>query len=147
MRRPPPVARDDPLRDAVGREDGDLRCIEDRDRQPRARGAGIGDREGAAGQIVGAELLRPRPRRNVSDGGPEIAQAQAVGAVDDRHDEALVVEIHGDPQVHGAVEHERFAVDRRVESRDIRGSASIAARATNGNDVSPASARARSMAV
>ena len=62
MRRPAVVVGDDLLRDAVGREDADLRRVEDRERDPRARRARIGDRERAAGEIVGSELLRPGSR-------------------------------------------------------------------------------------
>src|ERR1700690_300325 len=53
------IAGDHALHYAVGREDSDLRCVEHRERDPRAGRAGIRDRERTAGQVIGPQLLRP----------------------------------------------------------------------------------------
>ena len=113
------VVGDHLLGHAIGREDAHLRRIEDGNGDPSTRRTRIGDREGATGQIVGPELLRSSPRREISERGREAAQPHAVGAADDGHDEALVVEIHGDPDVHRAVDDQRLAVDRGVEKRKL----------------------------
>ena len=65
---------------------------------------------------------RARARaRDVADRGGERAQAQPVGVVHDRHDEALEVEVDGDSEVHRAVRHDRDAVvvGGRVHQREL----------------------------
>ena len=51
----------------------------------------------------GVELSGAGARRDVADRGGERAEAQTVGIVDDRHDEALEVEVDRDAEVDGAV--------------------------------------------
>ena len=63
-----PVAkRDRPLRDLVHAEDPGLRGVEDRRRHQRAVDAAIGDREGAAGEVLDRQLAVARLARNTFD--------------------------------------------------------------------------------
>ena len=103
MASAPSVVDDDLLGHAVGREDADLRPVDDRKRDPGAGRAGVRDREGAAREVVGHELAGMGAGGDVADGGGERTQAQAVGVVHDGYDQALEVEVDRDPEVHRAV--------------------------------------------
>ena len=66
--------------------------------------------------------FRARARAgDLADRRGEGAQAQAVGVVHHRHDETLEVEVDRDPEVHGAVRHDRQPVlgRRRVHQREL----------------------------
>ncbi len=78
--------------------------------------AGVGDRERAALHLVGVQLLDPRAVGHVLDGTRQAEQVLLVGALDDRHDQA-VVERHGDAEVDRAAIDDVVAVDRGVEHR------------------------------
>ena len=108
------IGRDDHRRSGhgVGRENGDLGLVDDRPRQQRPVRTGIGDGEGAVGQFIDAELLRPRARRHVSNTPREIADAGVLRVLKHRDDEAVVLEVDGDPQVDASV-HDEFIVAHR----------------------------------
>ena len=60
-----PSIDDRPLLDAVGRQDRDLRLVDDRQRHERAERAGVRDRERAADHVVGMSCLaRARAARS-----------------------------------------------------------------------------------
>ncbi len=117
-RQPPALVDHDLFRDTVSGEDRDLRLVDDRERDPRARCTGIGDGEGAAGQIVGDEAAGASARRDVGDGAGERAEPEPVGVTDDRHHETLEVEVDRDTEVDRAVHDQRIAVDARVDERE-----------------------------
>ena len=68
--------------DGVGRQDRHLRLVDDRERQHRAGRAVVGDRERAAGDLVGHQLLRPGPAGEVVDLPGDGAEPLALGAAD-----------------------------------------------------------------
>ena len=113
-----PAVGDHPLRHPVGRDDPHLGRVQDRERHPGAGRARVRDRERAAGEVVGPELLRPRPRPDVADRRREIGEPHPVGVADDGHDQPLKVEIDRDPEPDRAVDDERVAADGRVEERE-----------------------------
>ena len=85
-----------------------------------AERAHVRDRERAADDLVGAELLaawrasaRSRISRAIS------AQPLAVGVADHRRDQTLEVEVDRDAEVDVAVHDERVAVDARVDVRVV----------------------------
>jgi hypothetical protein len=112
---------DDGLVHAIGREDADLRAVDDRHRDPRARCSWVRDRERAAREIVGRELLGASAGGNIAYGLGESAQPQSVGVVHDRHDEPVEVEVDRDPEVHGALRCQCQAVvsQRAVQPRKV----------------------------
>ena len=69
--------------------------------------------------LVGAELLRLRARREIADLAGDQAQPLAVGVADDRRDQALEVEVDRDAEVDVAVHDQRLAVDARVHVRVV----------------------------
>src|SRR3546814_5442523 len=85
---------------AVGGEDGDLGLVDDRHRHGGAVGARVRDRERATGELVRAQLLGPGPGGQVADAAGDGTEPEPVGAGDDRDEEALEVEVHGDAEVH-----------------------------------------------
>ena len=85
----------------------------------RAERAHVRDREGAADDIVGTELLALRARREIADLTRDEPQPLAVGVADDRRDQALEVEIDRDAEVQIAMDDERLAVDARVDVRVV----------------------------
>ena len=87
------------LADAVGGQDRDLRLVDDRQRQRGAERAHVRDRERAADDLVGAELLALGARREVADLARDQAQPLAVGVADHRRDQALEVEVDRDAEV------------------------------------------------
>ena len=91
-------------------------------------------------------FLAPGPPRDVADRGRERVEAQAVGAVHDGDDEALVVEVDRDAEVDRLVHDERVAVDRGVDQWIGAQRVAHRARATNGRYVMRASARTASIA-
>ena len=107
------------LADAVGRQDRDLRLVDDRQRHARAERTHVRDRERAADDLVGTELLAPGARREVADLTRDQPQPLAVGVADHRRDEALEVEVDRDAEVDVVVHDERLAVDARVDVRVV----------------------------
>ena len=98
----------------VGREDGDLGLVDDRQRHRGAEGTHVGDREGAADDLVGGQRALLRPRREIADLGRDQSEALAVDVAHDRSEESLEVEIDSDTEVDVVVHDERVAVDARV---------------------------------
>ena len=72
--------------------------------------------------------------------GSELGERLVLRVADDRHHEALEVEVDGDAEVDGTMHHEVVADDRRVQAGNSA-SASTTARMTNGRYVSPAARR------
>ena len=104
---------------AVGREDGDLGLVDDRQRHVRAVGTRVRDRERAAEHLVGEELLVAGPGGEVADLAGDGAEPLAVGVADDRRDQTLEVEVDRDGQMDVVVDDETVAVDRRVHVREL----------------------------
>ena len=106
---------DRPPLHAVGRQDRHLRLVDDRQRHGRAERPRVRDRERAAGDLVGRQLLRPGPCRQVADLTGDGAQPLAVGLPDDRHHQALEVEVDGDPEVDVVVDDQLVLAERGVD--------------------------------
>ena len=105
--------------DAVGGEDRDLRLVDDREHQKRAERARVGQRERAAGDLVGRQLLGAGPGGEVVDVAGDGPQPLVVGVVDDRGEQALEVEVDRDGQVDVVVHDELAVADRRVHVREV----------------------------
>ena len=105
--------------DRVGRQDRDLRLVDDREREHRTGRPVVRDRERAARDLVGKQLLRPGTRRQIVDLPGDGAQALALRTADDRHDEALVVEVDSDAEIDEAVDDELVVRDARIEVREL----------------------------
>ena len=101
--------------DRVRRQDRHLRLVDDRHRQHRSRRAVVRDGERPATDLVGSELLRLRPTRQVVDLTSDRAQPLAVGIADHGHDEALIFEIDGDAEVDVVVHDDLVLADAGVE--------------------------------
>ena len=63
-------------------------------------------------------FVRARPARSLMCAGDR-PQPQVLGVADDRHDEALVVEVDGDAEVDEAVDDEVVLADAGVEVREL----------------------------
>ena len=106
------------LADGAGAEDRDLGLVDDRGVEQGARAADVGDREGAAGQLVRADLVVAGAGGEVGDVPGEAGDVQLVG-VRDHRDEQAARGVDRDGQVHGPVVGHLLAllVDRGVELR------------------------------
>ena len=80
-----------PLHDGVGAEDRGLRLADDRRAVERAVAAGVRDRERAALDVVGQQLLVARALREVGDAARDPEQVEALGVLQHRDDQALAV--------------------------------------------------------
>ena len=105
--------------DPVGGQDGYLRLVDDRHGEVGAEGPVIGDREGAAADVVGRELAGPGPIGQVPDPSGHSPERDLLGPVDDGHDQPLVVEVDGDAEVHLVVEDQGLVAHRGVEVRVV----------------------------
>ena len=83
------------------------------------------------GDVVGPELLRPRPAGEVADLAGDGPQPLAVGVVDDRHHQALEVEVDGDAEV-DVVVHDQLALAEAGVDWGYSRMASTTARLMNG---------------
>ena len=116
---PEVVLHDDgPLLDHPGAEDRDLRLVDDRRPEEIAEDAHVGDREGAALDVVevqclGSGLLGERVR---SLGQPH--ETQSIGVPEHGHDKLLpVIQRHRDSEVDVGVVDDTGPVHRRVQDR------------------------------
>ena len=109
----------DPLRDRIGRERGHLRDVDDGDRQARSPRTGVGDRERAAGDLVGPEGSRPGAARDVDDRPGEVPKTPRRRVADDGNDEAAEVEVDGDAEVDRNALYQRVVADRRVHVGEL----------------------------
>src|SRR2546427_5550842 len=82
----------------------------------RSEHARVRDREGAALDLVGRELLGPRPLPQLVDRARQTAERQLVGALHDRDDEPPI-ERYRDPDVHIATVDDVVARNRGVQDR------------------------------
>jgi hypothetical protein len=112
---------DVPEADRVGdRAGGDDRAValhQARDRGDRADAARVGQLDVGAREVVGGQLVLARLGDELVEGGLEVLEAQAARVADDRHHQGaaavLLLHVHGDAEVHGAVvDARRLAVDR-----------------------------------
>ena len=76
-----------------------------------AEDAGVGEREGATGDLVGRELLAARAVGHIDDGAGDAEEVLLLCLLDDRDDEAPV-ERDGDADVDVLVVANRLAFDR-----------------------------------
>ena len=118
------------LVEAADAEDGALRLVDDRRAELLAEDAGVGEGEGAAGDLVGSELLVAGAVGDVDDGARDAEEVLLFGLLDDGNDEAPV-ERDGDADVDVLVVADRFAFDRALTMGCLR-SATIAARVMKG---------------
>ena len=103
----------------VGREDRDLRDVDDGHRDDRAERARIGDGERAARDIVRLQVPLACALRDFTDLRGERTETQRVGIVHDRHDEVDVSEVDCDSEVHRVVGRDRVTGDGRVAEREL----------------------------
>src|SRR2546426_617662 len=104
------------LLDRADAEDRHLGLVDDRCARVRPEHARVRDREGAALDLVGRELLGPRALPQVVDRARQTAERQLVGALHDGHDEPPI-ERYRDPDVHIATVDDVVARDRGVHHR------------------------------
>src|SRR5690606_2496465 len=104
---------------AVGRQDRDLRLVDDRRGDQRAERAVVRDRIRAAREIVGFQASLTGPTCDLVDRLRELRDGQRLGLPDHWRDEALGAEIDGDREVHVRVQHERVTLDARVQVRKL----------------------------
>ena len=100
----------------TGAEDRDLGLVDDRGVEERPEAAQVGDREGAAGELVRADLVGAGALGDVGDLLGQPGDRQVAGVLDDRGEQALLG-VHREREVL-AVEVGDLAllgVDRRVE--------------------------------
>ncbi len=57
------------------------------------------------GDVVRVQLAVPRPVRQVADAPSHPTQGHFLGLMDDRHDQALVRQVHRDPEVDLRMHH------------------------------------------
>ena len=92
------VAHDRPILDRGDGEDRRLRRIDHRDQLLDVEHADVREAEGAAGQLRAAELAAARLLGQLAGARDDLAERQRLGAVQHRHDEA-VLDGHGDADV------------------------------------------------
>ncbi len=79
----------------------------------------VGDREGAAGEVVGGEALGAGPLGQVGDLVGEGPQALATGVLHHRDHEGLEVDVDGHAEVDAAVHDQHVVADRGVHVREL----------------------------
>src|SRR6478672_4252957 len=87
-----------PLDDCPGAEDADLRLVDDRRVEQRAAAAGVGQREGAATELVRRDLVGAGALREVGDAPRQAGDVEVAGVLDHRDEEALLG-VDGDAEV------------------------------------------------
>ena len=88
-RSEPPLLSDHrALLDGADAQDAGLGLVDDGRGEQAARGAVVGQGEGAALHLLGAQLLRPGAFGQVVDGARQAQQALLVRIADHRHDQA-----------------------------------------------------------
>ena len=100
------------LVEAADAEDRGLRLVDDRRAELLAEDAGVGKREGAAGDLVRSELLVAGAVGQVDDGARDAEEVLLLGLLDDGDDQAPV-ERDGDADVDVLVVADGVALDRR----------------------------------
>ena len=85
-------------------DDEALARHEARDRLHGADGAGVGERDGGAGEVVGGERVLAHLADELLVGGPEAAEVEGVGIADDRDHERAgpvgLLDIDGEAETH-----------------------------------------------
>ena len=118
---------------AVGREDRDLRLVDDRQRASSVPyGPALVMVNVPPAMSSGDELLGAGPAGEVGDLAGDGPQPLVVGVVDDRHDQALEVEVDGDAEVDVVVHDQLVLADRGVDVRELARWRRPRARAMNG---------------
>jgi hypothetical protein len=118
-RVPASVVRDDdgPLDDSLQVEDRDLGLVDDRRGGERSVASGIGDRERAAVDLVGAQLPRAGPSGKLGYTRREALMGELLRTMDHGHDQTVLAERDGDAEVDVSVARQRVAVERGVQRR------------------------------
>ena len=97
----------DRIGDRAGGHDRALAHHQTRHRGDGADPAGVGERDVAAGEVVGGERVGPRLLHQRVVGVQELGEAHASGVADDRHHQragaVLLLHVHGQAEVDGAV--------------------------------------------
>ena len=102
------------LVEAADAEDGALRLVDDRGAELLAEDAGVGEGEGATGDLVGSELLAAGAVGYVDDGAGDAEEVLLFRLLDDGDDEAPV-ERDGDADVDVLVVADGVAFDRAID--------------------------------
>src|SRR5260370_15936660 len=100
--------------EAADTEDGALRLIDDRCAELLAEDAGVGEREGAAGDFVRSELLAAGALSHVDDAAGDAEEVLLLRLLEDGDDEAPV-QRDGDADVDVLVVADGFAFNRPVD--------------------------------
>ena len=103
-----------PLHQRAGAEDGDLGLVDDRGVHQGAGRTVVGDREGAAGQLVRGHLVRSRTGGEVGDLLGQPGDVEVAGVLDHRNEEALR-SVHRNADVLGIGVVHHLLVDGRVD--------------------------------
>ena len=106
------------LHDRAGAEDRHLRLVDDRGVEQRAPAAGVGQRERAAAQLVGRDLVGAGPLGQVGDLRAIPARLRSPASWMTGHEQAALG-VHGDAEVLGVVVGDRagLLVDGGVHRR------------------------------
>ena len=106
------------LHDLAHAQDADLRLVDDREAVQVSEAARVRDREAAALELVGGELLRARAVGEILDGLREPGQREPIGVARDRHHQAFFG-LDRDPDVDVLLLHDRVLEHRGVEAREL----------------------------
>ena len=124
-------AHDRPALDAVGREDRDLRLVDDRHVSNVPAGPGFVI-VNVPPRISSGDSFRDRARAARSWISRAMARSRfAVGVADHRYEQALEVEVDRDAEIDVAVHDQLVVADARVQLREV-GEGVEERRATNG---------------
>ncbi len=93
-----------------------MRLVDDRGVEQGTAAAGVGDREGAAGQVVGGDLVRAGALGHISDRASEPRDVEVSCILDDRNDEAALG-VDRDGEVLLAVVDDVLPVDACIDRR------------------------------
>ncbi len=102
--------------DRAGGDDRALPVHQARHGRDRPDAAGVGERDVGALEVVRGQLVVARLRDQHAERVEELREREAAGVLDHRHHQraaaALLLDVHGDAEVHRAVvDHVRLAVD------------------------------------
>ncbi len=106
------------LLDGADAQDGAVGLVDDGGGKERAAGAVVGDGEGAAAHVVGLEAAGTSALGQVVDGAGDAQQRQAVGALNDRHEQAFVAQRDRQADVDGLVQHQAINIGLAVSLGD-----------------------------
>ena len=103
--------------DRVGRENCNLRRVDDRGRESRSEGAIVADRVGAARKIVRTELAGLGFFDQAAHRLGQPGDGEILRVAHDRYDKTVVRKVDRDAKRHGGRQRQRLAVKARIDLR------------------------------